>query len=175
MRQASPLATVLVALVAVGCGGGSEPGDPELIEEDPPSFKGVTVGEPVPANADELLGERCDQGAELTPCDLVAITGPHAVRGDWSFENHSEVTLLTGYGDVQALVVADDNAETARGVAIGDDLAAAKGTYRRLDCGVQQFEDSTGNPYCTGSLRGRTRILFGGDPIDSIVIGRGFG
>src|SRR5262245_59114276 len=136
MRHASPLAAVLLSLIAVGCGGGS---DPDVIEENPPSFRGVTVGEPIPSNADELLGERCDQGANLTPCDRAAITGPHALRGDLSFENHSEVTVLrTAQGGVEALVVADDNAETARGVAIGGDLAAAKGPYGRLDCGVQQ-------------------------------------
>jgi hypothetical protein len=180
MRRCNSIAVALVSLASVialtptGCVG-SDDREVVPIDERAGSFRGIAVGEKVPPNLAEVLGQRCDPGATLTPCEVDQITGVHSIRGEWAWENYEAVTVLTYAGDVQALVIADENAETTEGVAIGDQLSEAKERYQGLDCGLMPFHDSTGPPYCVGELGDRNRIIFGGDPVDSIAIGRGIG
>ena len=164
----------VIALTVTGCLGSDDP-EAVPIDDRAGSFRGIAVGEKVPPNLAEVLGERCDPGATLTPCGVDQITGVHSIRGEWAWENYEAVTVLTYAGDVQALVIADENAETTEGVAVGDELSEAQERYQGLDCGPIPYHDSTGPPYCVGELSDRDRIIFGGDPIDSIAIGRGIG
>ncbi len=157
----------------VGCGSAEKPA--KLIDENRGSFEGVVVGRAIPRDLAALVGEPCKADYDLAPCGFVAtdITAVQSFPGDWGVDKRDAVTLLTERGEVAALIIADDLAETSKGVGIGDDLADAEQEYPDAVCDIEQFEDSTGNPYCTDStLPGGNQVQFGGDPIDSIAIGR---
>jgi hypothetical protein len=169
---------LVVMVVGLGAGCGDEPGPPKVLAEDAGAYGGIVIGEPVPADAAASFGGRCKEPDNIAPCEVSAddITGPRVLPGEWDWDNRDQVTMFTYRGQVKALLIADSAAETNKGVGIGDDLSSVEARYPQVECNVQRFEDSTGNPYCDIQLPGRLKLLFGGDPIDSIVIGRpGFG
>ena len=82
------------------------------------------------------------------------------------------VSFLFCDGRVYAFIVADDRAETTRGVAIGDGIDEVRRAYRRLRCDrARAGEVGPTYPYCTGRVRGRAwSIRFGRDPVRSIAL-----
>ena len=62
-------------------------------------------------------------------------------------------------------------AQTLRGIEIGDSIEDVEDLYPELECGSQNYWESTSSfPYCAGNpARGRW-IWFGGDPVNLIVL-----
>ena len=82
------------------------------------------------------------------------------------------ITFSTCRGQVHDFGVTSEGATTRGGVAIGDDLDAAKDAYPKLRCGVAnegtEYEEY---PYCTGRVAPQRFIWFGDDPIQTITLG----
>src|SRR5918994_4010687 len=156
---------VLVSSALTVCGGGATE-DParESIDEVAGSFRGVKLGDK-PAAAREVFGSSCEGEEMVNPCGVEAgaITAPHSFPGEWGHESYEGVTVFTLHGGIPvpprfrdprsdritAFLITDADAETSKGVRLGDSLDLAKRRYPGMDCGLEQFHDSTGNPLCS--------------------------
>jgi hypothetical protein len=173
MRRVGQVVSALFAIGLVGCG---EESVPVRIDENNGSFRSIEIGgDPAEARA---LGETCNHSNFTAPCgsDPQEITLPTVLPGQWEDTRYEEVTVYFRKGKVKAILIVDDDAVTAEGVQVGDPLDAAKERYPGLDCDVQTFEGVLsetveGEEYCDSELSPGRRIIFGGDPIDSVVIG----
>ena len=170
-----PLAVALASLAAPasGCGSSSN-SETFVINERVGSVDGVRINGPVSLVRDKF-GDSCHRPYQVAPCDFDegSITGFHSMRGGRVIHNYAKVGVMTEGDEVKAILVADPNGQTLKGVSVGYPLSFAKGRYPGMRCQRMQFEDSTGNEYCVDTLPGGEKLIFGGDPIDSITIGTG--
>lgn len=67
---------------------------------------------------------------------------------------------------VFAMITLDGVARAKSGVAIGDELEKVREVYDRVECGEAVGGEAVGG----GEIRGKVRVFFGEDPIDSIMI-----
>jgi hypothetical protein len=165
---------ILLSVFAAGCGADSGGTAQRLIDEERGTYEGVAIGKRLAPAVDSALGPRCEEPDNLAPCgvDAADVTAINSHDGDLSTDNRDGITLLTDNGWVRAFLTVDESATTARGVQVGDSLSEAETRYPGIGCDVQEFEGgATGSPYCTWVLPNRSRLIFGGEPIDSIALG----
>ena len=71
---------------------------------------------------------------------------------------------------VFAIMITAPGVHTARGVAVGDKLAAARRAYPHLHCGTGGTGEFGYFPFCGGKIASNRWIWFGRNPIRSITI-----
>lgn len=176
---AAALSVACLALTA--CGG--EPRAPQLLDEQRGTYRGVGIGA-TPREVRRVFGARPLANfyrEPITPLkreyrDIGAPTyldlpcKPGALRA--ALLRYEYVSFLFCDGRVYALLVADDPAETTRGVGIGDELDDVRKSYPRLRCDRAPIgEAGPTYPYCIGRVAGRRwTIRFGRDPLASIAL-----
>jgi hypothetical protein len=79
-------------------------------------------------------------------------------------------SVLLSDDRVYGFVITHEDAETAGGVGVGDNLGLAEEKYAGLDCGIARAGEYRTFPYCGGRVDAMTWIWFGQDPIRSIVL-----
>jgi hypothetical protein len=136
-------------------------------------YRDVSLGDPR-ARALEVLAPPRSSSGSVAPFgdDFDSIGGPPFIATPGSNESlrYQGVTVLVSDGRVYGFVITDEEAETAEGVGVGDNLEVADETYRDLDCGIARASEYRTFPYCGGRLGPRRWIWFGQDPIRSIVL-----
>ena len=171
-------AGALVALALAGCagGGGDEPAAGPLVDERTGSYRGVTMGDSeseVRAALGEPAGGDGFAPAGESPADVGVPQFIPARGGMPTLLKYDDVSFLVGPGGVYAFIVAAEGAHTRRGVAIGDDLDAARKRYELRCIDVAGGESLGGGqeyyPSCRATVGG-IRVWFGRDPIRSITL-----
>jgi hypothetical protein len=76
-------------------------------------------------------------------------------------------------GRIWGFEITSPGVETARGVAMGDDLDAVQGAYSGFECGENDRGEYGTNNYCMGTVAPGRFLYFGGDPITSISVTQG--
>jgi hypothetical protein len=173
MRRKSGLALISLVIAAALAGCGDSSGPPEQIHESTGTFRGITIGDPA-RGLDKLVGE-CQDSDNLAPCGVNAetVTEPHTLPGEWEWRTFPDATFFAGPEGVKGFLVTTDSATTEHGIRVGDSLDEAKAAYTDVRCDRVIYEDDfQGPPYCLKYLPRARVILFGGDPIDSIVVAR---
>ncbi len=69
------------------------------------------------------------------------------------------------------IIVAEDGAQTKRGVGIGDDLALVRGRYEHATCRDIHTEGGS-YPFCAVRVGARRYLWFGQHPIASVTLSR---
>ena len=73
-------------------------------------------------------------------------------------------------GRVFGLSITDDQAHTAEGVGIGDDLARVKEHVDGVDCEPADYSEYGSTQKCDGRLGSKRHVWIGGDPVDVIQL-----
>jgi hypothetical protein len=185
-RPLFPTLQALIALLAAGCTLGDEdkaakPATSVLIDEQAGSLLGVRFGD----TEDEVrarLGEPTDDYEGVFP-EGEDYTGPQFIPSPASdaglgtpkpLHYRDAAFLVSPTAGVFAMITLDDDARTKAGVEIGNELAKVRKAYGRVECGEAVggepvFGGETPTyPWCL--VRGKVRVFFGEDPIDSIMI-----
>jgi hypothetical protein len=176
------VAAAVLALGFVVFGTGSEvPGGVEtftLVDERTGSYRGVAMGDSI-EEVRHVLGQAAG-GSGFAPAGMLPTdTGvPQSIPAPGRLQpallKYEDVALLVGPRGVYAFIVTEDGAQTARGVAIGDELDRAREVYdlRCIDvaAGESPFGGVSTYPSCSTTIAGRVRIWFGKDPITSITL-----
>lgn len=175
-RPLFPTLQALVALIGAGCTLGDEdkaakPATSVLVDERAGSLLGVRFGD----TEDEVrarLGEPTDDYEGVFP-EGAQYTGPQFIPNPAS---DAGLPKPLHYGDaaflvsrsvgVFAMITLDGVARAKSGVAIGDELEKVREVYDRVECGEAVGGEAVGG----GEIRGKVRVFFGEDPIDSIMI-----
>lgn len=185
-RPLFPTLQALVALIGAGCTLGDEdnaakPATSVLVDERAGSLLGVRFGD----TEDEVrarLGEPTDdyegvfpEGAEYTGPQFIPIPESDAgVAAQKPLHYGDSAFLVSRTVGVFAMITLDGGARTKAGVAIGDELEKVREVYERVECGDAVGGEAIGGgetptyPWCL--VRGKVRVFFGEDPIDSIMI-----
>lgn len=185
-RPLFPTLQALVALIGAGCTLGDEdnaakPATSVLVDERAGSLLGVRFGD----TEDEVrarLGEPTDdyegvfpEGAQYTGPQFIPIPESDAgVAAQKPLHYGDAAFLVSRSVGVFAMITLDGDARTKAGVAIGDGLAKVREVYDRVECGEAVGGEAVGGgetptyPWCL--VRGKVRVFFGEDPIDSIMI-----
>jgi hypothetical protein len=172
----------VLSLGFVVFGTGSEvPGGVEtftLVDERTGSYRGVAMGDSL-LEVRRLLGQG-EGGSGFAPAGMLPAEAgvpqliPAPGRRKPGLLKYEDVAFLVGPSGVYAFIVTDDSAQTARGVAIGDELDEARATYdlRCIDVagGESPFGGVSTYPSCSTTIGGRIRIWFGQDPVRSITL-----
>jgi hypothetical protein len=104
-----------------------------------------------------------------------ARSGVDAARALNAWFRYEDVSFYVPYGKVHGFVVTAEDAETARGVGVGDALDTARNGYAPAHCAeahVQAASDpprTVSYPFCEAKV-GRYTIYFGEDRIKSITL-----
>ena len=164
----------------------SRPGQ-TLIDENEGTYRGVGIGDS-PETVRGVFGAKpfAARNEPLWPLSAESwkeLGGPNMLdppckrtsgRGDWPPRlrvlRYLKASFAFCDGRVFAVVVAEKGARTQAGLAVGDELGAARMLYPRVHCGRASAGDTAGYPYCVGGLHPRRRLWFGQDPIASITI-----
>jgi hypothetical protein len=139
------------------------------------SFRGVSL-EDTRGQATAALGAApASSGSSIAPLgeDFAEIGGPPFVATPGSTIQsfrYRGTTVLVSDDRVYGILTTDDEAETAEGVGVGDNLEIAEDAYPNLECGVASATEYRTFPYCGGRLAPGRWIWFGQDPIRSIVV-----
>ncbi len=148
---------------------------PLLIDERTGAYRGIVPGAPA-GRAQQLFGEPVlgRRGPAPSPLDVdpVEVPGPSS-RPNWEVWRYKRLVVFASGGRVRGYLTTDPSAQTALGAGVGDSLAVARRRHPSLRCyGVTLGSDTVNPSYpaCEGSLPGRGRIFFGGDPIGSIWV-----
>jgi hypothetical protein len=168
-----------LGLTACGSDGGSQTdaaGPPVLVDEAAGTYRGVAIGDG-PDQIQAALGPQ-EVADENEPGDPLGWEGrneygPSPLRlsrygtpGSESWYRYRDVVLFLRNNKVGAFLVVDDNAQSARGVAVGMPLDRAEAAYPEGRCGTVNEEF----PACTAMVSDKTWVWFGGDPIRSITV-----
>lgn len=185
---------VLVGFLVAGAAVGADvdddcpPGDRScLLDERAGTYAGVGVG----STLDELqakLGEPEDTRGGYAPAGKlpsevgVPIAVPYPRPGPRPrtippVYRYDELAFLVFEDRVFSFMVTAEEAETTRGVGVGDSLEEARAAFPRVQCGeaiageaILPFQETPTYPYCRGVLAPKRFIWFGDDPIESITI-----
>jgi hypothetical protein len=162
-----------------GCMGGDE--EPVVVDERAGTLLGVRFGD----SEEEVrarLGEPTDdyegvfpEGARYTGPQFIPIPESDAGLGGQKPLHYGDASFLVSPTlGVFAMISLDGDARTKAGVGIGDELEKVREVYDRVQCGEAVggepvFGGETPKyPWCL--VRGKIRVFFGEDPIDSIMI-----
>jgi hypothetical protein len=145
-----------------------------LIRELPGSFGRIGLDYSRSTVIGELGIPATRRGSSIAPLgeDFEHIGGPPFIATPGSTHEslrYRKTTVLLSDDRVYGLVITNEEAETAQGVGVGDNLGVVEDAYPSLDCGTARAAKYRTFPYCGGSLDGRW-IWFGQDPIRSIVL-----
>jgi hypothetical protein len=83
---------------------------------------------------------------------------------------YAGASFLLSDGLVYAVVVTAEDAETAEGVGVGDNLSVARDAYDGLRCTTEVGEHRRTFPRCAGRVAPDVWASFGDDPIRSITL-----
>jgi hypothetical protein len=167
---------VTAALTVGGCGKEAT-GDPGRIDVERGTFRGVGIGDTF-ARMQAVFGGRgrATYDERIDPEGAPEyFEGPDYIPAAKPGFRYESVSFLTdNEGLITYVMVTAPRSTTERGVAVGDDLDEARGTYPEVRCGtVNEGSDYTEYPACTGRVAVRRHVWFGGDPISNITIGVG--
>jgi hypothetical protein len=149
------------------------PRHPELVDlRGAGAFRGVHLGE-LTVGVVRTLGAptgyatsasttQPSAGAELPggPADAVSLS-------------YTDLAVYTRDDRVVWIVVTSPDAQTRRGIGVGDSLAVARRAYPLLRCDPHDSstdEGPTGPPICRERVRQGLNIELIGDPIDTMVV-----
>jgi hypothetical protein len=151
-----------------------------LIDDKRGAYGGVTMGDSE-EEVHRAFGEPSTEPGFAPAGKLPAeVGGPQSfpARVPFRLLKYEDVGFLLN-GGVYAFIVANDGAETTRGVAIGEAMDEARRSYRlkciRVAGGESLFGGQEFYPSCSAALDGGLRIWFGRDPIKSITLVRAAG
>jgi hypothetical protein len=182
-RRVIGLLTALVAGALAACGDESDAARPPpdvVIDERAGTFDGVGLGDR-PAEIRRALGRGTDRRMISRLPRRLSVT---ELGLPWTLDpvpGVSRKKVLTMRRDGVSMLVAPrtgayavfvwrPRARTSRGVAVGDDLDAARERYEDLRCDVRNRNSEYGSyPFCEGRV-GDTYVWFGQDPIRSISL-----
>lgn len=107
--------------------------------------------------------------SEITgPYDLSQFGPPDSVQKTFRYEG---VSFLTVRGRVIAILLSGDAGIEGLGISIGDPLDTVKNTGEaRCEAGYQGDTTAYRPAFCVVGKRRSTRIIFTGDPIESIMV-----
>ncbi|MEV4421333.1 hypothetical protein AB0L40_15310 [Patulibacter sp. NPDC049589] len=184
-RAAVGVATLAVALAAWGVHTDRRvidrtPASPAALSDRTGAFRGIEVGArlsdvrarlgtpTIVPEGDRAAGRPLD-----APRDL-ALPAKLPDGGTWRYDG---LALVVSRSRVLAVVVTDDDAQTAAGAGIGDSLEVFRRAYGGLTCGGVRRDDETNPAYpsCRSRLPGRPglrriAVAFSGDPVQSVVL-----
>jgi hypothetical protein len=152
------------------------PERPLLVDELDGSYRGVRLGSS-PRRVRAILGDPPSRGGGAPLGENFYETGgptasaPPPRTGPITGYRYRGLLLeLTSQG-LYAMTATDGNAETRRGVGVGDSLATIRRAYPNLECGTaNEGTEYVTFPYCGGRLGPRRYVWFGEDPIRSISL-----
>jgi hypothetical protein len=179
---------VLVALLAVGAAVGADgdedcaAGDPRCqLDEVAGTYGPVGIGSSVEVLR-MALGEPRERVGGYAPAGRLpaevgvplAVPSPDGVAP--AVYRYDDVAFLLSADGVYSFMVTAEEAETTRGVGVGDSLDDAREAFPGLKCGdaaggeaLLPFQDST-YPFCRAVLGPKRFLWFGKDPIASITL-----
>ncbi len=154
-------------------------GNGVTIDERAGAYRGVRLGSPV-RDVIRVFGEpNRDPGFAPAGKSPAEAGVPQSIRtpggGPGVLLKYEDVAFLATSGTgVYAMIVTEEGATTTRGVAIGDEMNAARRRYRPRCLDVAGAESLLGGqelyPSCGANIGNRVRIWFGRDPIESITL-----
>ncbi len=152
------------------------PEKPRVVDETRGSYRGVRLGDR-PRRVRATLGEPPARGggAPLGE-DFYEIGGPTSSQpppriGPITAYRYRGLLLEMTSQGVYAFTITDGDAETGRGVGIGDSLGTVRRAYPGLECGTaNEGSEYVTFPYCGGRLTPGRYVWFGQDPIRSITV-----
>lgn len=182
MKRALVAAVVAVAAVILGLVVAAlfrnEPkrAHKQVLDERAGSYRGVALGA-TRRDAVAALGPapRWTSNDSIAPLenDWVDIGAPNEIPspGAPGALRYPHVSVLLDDGRVTAVVVAEPEAESLRGVGVGDPLDEARKAYPGIRCGEAAKGDAGATfPYCSVRLDAKRWLRFGEDPVQSITI-----
>jgi hypothetical protein len=167
------LAALAAISVATGCAGDER--SPSLrIDERRGTVNGVGIGDPVTA-MERGFGEKQAADAYREPVvplsvDVGESEGPSHFGLGPPFYRYEQVSFFAEEDQIVGFMVVAD-AETASGIATGDDLDRVRDVYPRARCGEAPRGDYGHYPACVVRLGSRRVVWFGGDPVSTIMVG----
>jgi hypothetical protein len=153
---------------------------PGRIDERAGSYRGVGLGDPIPA-IKRVFGEQRPAGdyEVMAPFRYPdgGYYGPPVLQfGDYepfgpTLRYYDVVFTFKGAKGLGVFEVVEPGASTRRGVQVGDPLGSITHAYPELHCGTAN-KDTEYEPYpaCAGEIDPGHFIWFGGDPIKSITM-----
>jgi hypothetical protein len=178
------LAVAVVAVVAFGVwddrhGHGPAaivsvtPHHPELVDlRGAGAFRRVHLGEPT-AGVVRSLGQPLGYGTSASPTLPPAAAELPGGPADAVSLSYTDLEVYTRHDRVVWIVVTAPDAQTLRGIGVGDSLALARRAYPLLRC--DQHDSSTdegpiGPPICRERVRQGLNIELIDDPIETMVV-----
>jgi hypothetical protein len=174
----SAIAAFVAVLALAGCESDQgATGNPGRIDVHAGTFAGVGIGD-TPNRMHDVLGERApaSEGEPAHPTGAPELfDGPTAFGGGRPFFRYESVTYFVDRrGEIAYVMVTAPGSRTERGVAIGDDLSAARRAYPELRCGTaNEGSEYRTYPACAARVEPDRWVWFGGDPIANITLGNG--
>jgi hypothetical protein len=153
-----------------------EPDSPEVLEETAGAYVGISIGDPA-SKVQEVLGPPAtvpgSSGVPASPTEgrKDVHRGPLIAPGGGEQAIYPTTTFFLDDSKVVAFWTIDDDAETAKGVGPGDNLALARDRYPDLECGHYYDSEEVSDPdrFCAAPV-GDKWLVFGNDPIEEIIL-----
>jgi hypothetical protein len=166
----------LAVVLARGSPSDQATADPLLVDELAGRYRAVAFG----ATRAEIVSA-LGSAPKWTTYDPVGplgakwheIGGPNVIEsaGPADAVRYRDASFLLGSRRLYTIVVVAADAQTRRGVGIGDDLELVRERYGRAVCGVFKPE-GTPWPYCAVRVAAKRYVWFGQEPIRSITVSR---
>jgi hypothetical protein len=178
--QALTVAVLCVALAIAGSGDAAGRGDETRAKVDvvAGTYGGVGIGA-TPSQIERDFGSPLATSGAAAPVAAARFRGPTFIPAPRSLGGsrapvfrYFDTAFLTDGEDVYVVIVEAQGAETERGVAVGDALADARGSYDLICAPVVGSSDDDVYRACFGKVAPRRYVWFGGDPIEDISVAR---
>jgi hypothetical protein len=173
-RDAAPVTLgALALLLAPGCAG-DESGPPLRVDERRGTVNGVGVGDRVTAMK-QTFGEKAAADPYREPAaplwvEVGEYEGPSHFGLGPPFYRYEQVSFFAKQERIVGFMVVAP-AETASGIATGDELDRVPDFYPRARCGEAPRGDYGHYPACVVRLGPRRFVWFGGDPVSTVMVG----
>ncbi len=167
------LALTALALSVTGCTG-DEGGSPLRVDERRGTVNGVGIGDG-PAAMKRTFGETAAADPYREPASPLSVEigeyeGPSHFGLGPPFYRYERVSFFAEGGRIVGFMVVGA-AETASGLATGDELDRVRDVYPRARCGEAPRGEYGHYPACVVRLGPRRIVWFGGDPVSTIMVG----